>query len=183
MVISNFMTLASTCAPAIHPDTLSAIIARESRGNIYAIGINGHHKLPRQPSTLKEAVAVAEELERNGHDFDVGLGQINVKNLGWLRMSLSDLFDPCKNLKAMQIVLTDCYQRAALRYGAGQTALQAALSCYNTGNFRHGFTNGYVQKVASYVKVKVPALAPLDAESNYQPQKSAQPRSAQKNKF
>ncbi|WP_455476950.1 lytic transglycosylase domain-containing protein [Bartonella sp. B41] len=165
MTISNFITLANTCAPEIHPTTLSAIVMQESRGNVHAIGINGKKKLSRQPSTRKEAIAIAEQLKRNGYNFDVGLGQINVKNLAWLGMSLSDLFDPCKNLKAMQIVLTHCYERATSKYSPEQKALRAALSCYNTGNFERGFTNAYVQKVVSHVGVKVPELIPMNDNS------------------
>lgn len=165
MALAEFAVIAAMCAPAIHPTTLSAVVTQESRGNIYAIGINGDYKLPRQPRTLEEAVATADQLLRDGHNFDAGLGQINSKNFGWLGLSTRDLFDPCKNLKAAQTVLADCYERAVPTYGEGQAALQAALSCYNTGNFKRGFANGYVQKVASHVGVKVPALAPVSGEA------------------
>ncbi|WP_455476222.1 lytic transglycosylase domain-containing protein [Bartonella sp. B17] len=164
MVSLDFMVLAAACAPAIHPTTLSAVVMQESQGNIYAIGINGNYKLPHQPSTFEEAIATAEQLKRSGYNFDVGLGQINIRNLEWLGMSLSDLFDPCKNLKAVQTVLVHCYERAMLKYSSGQAALQAALSCYNTGNFKRGFINKYVQKVASRVGVKVPVLMPIDSD-------------------
>src|SRR5690606_23328138 len=40
-------------------------------------------------------------------------------------------------------------------------ALRAALSCYNTGNFRRGLANGYVGKVLTQAGIKVPALVPL----------------------
>ncbi|MCZ2328774.1 lytic transglycosylase domain-containing protein [Bartonella sp. F02] len=162
MALSDFIMLAATCAPAVHPTTISAIITQESQGNIYAIGVNGNYKLPRQPSTLEEAVTMAQQLKNAGYNFDVGLGQINIKNLEWLKMSLSDLFDPCKNLKALQAVLVDCYKRALSTHSAGQAALRAALSCYNTGNFKRGLANGYVQKVSSHVDVNIPALVPVD---------------------
>ncbi|WP_406604067.1 lytic transglycosylase domain-containing protein [Bartonella gliris] len=163
MTVPSFMMLAAACAPAIHPATLSTIVMQKSQGHIYAIGLHNDQKLSYQPSTFKEAVATAEQLKQSGHNFDIGLGQINVKNLESLGMSLSDLFDPCKNLKAVQTVLTHCYKRAVSKYSSEQTALQAALSCYNTENFKGGSTNTYVQKNASYVEVKVPAL--LDQES------------------
>ncbi|EIJ6113758.1 lytic transglycosylase domain-containing protein [Salmonella enterica] len=176
MALAEFAVLAAMCAPAIHPTTLSAVVTQESRGNIYAIGINGDYKLPRQPRTLEEAIVTAEQLKKDGHNFDAGLGQINVKNLEWLGMSIADLFDPCKNLKGAQTVLADCYERAVPQYGEGQAALQAALSCYNTGNFKRGFANGYVQKVASHVGVRVPALAPVDGK----PQEPVQLRAVAK---
>ncbi|EJF79806.1 type IV secretion system lytic transglycosylase VirB1 [Candidatus Bartonella washoeensis] len=158
MTVPNFMMLAAACAPAIHSTTLSAVVMQKSRGHIYAIGLQNDQKLSYQPSTFKEAIAIAEQLKKNGHNFDMGLGQINVKNLEWLGMSLSDLFDPCKNLKAVQIVLMHCYERAVSKYNSEQAALQAALSCYDTGNFKSSSTNTYVQKNASYVALKVPAL-------------------------
>lgn len=165
MALAEFAVLAAMCAPAIHPTTLSAVVTQESRGNIYAIGINGDYKLPRQPRTLEEAIATAEQLWRDGHNFDAGLAQINSSNLEWLGLSVADLFDPCKNLQGAQTVLLDCYERAVPKYGEGQTALQAALSCYNTGTFSRGFTNGYVQKVTSHVGVRVPALEPAEGAS------------------
>ena len=164
MVITEFAVLAAMCAPAIHPTTLSAVVTQESRGNIYAIGINGEYQLPRQPRTLEDAIITAKQLKKDGHNFDAGLGQINVKNLEWLGMSIADLFDPCKNLKGVQIVLSNCYERAIPQFGDGQAALQAALICYNTGNFKRGFANGYVQKVASHVRIRVPELAPVDGK-------------------
>lgn len=166
MALVEFAVLAAMCAPNIHPTTLSAVVTHESRGNPYAIGINGGHKLPRQPRTLDEAVATADQLLRDGYNFDAGLGQINSKNFDWLGLSTRDLFDPCKNLKAAQTVLADCYSRAVPRYGEGQAALQAALSCYNTGNFARGFSNGYVMKVAANVGVTVPALAPIQGNAH-----------------
>ncbi|EJF84444.1 lytic transglycosylase domain-containing protein [Candidatus Bartonella washoeensis] len=168
MTVPSFMMLAAVCAPAIHPTTLSTVVMQKSRGHIYAIGLHNNQKLSYQPSTFKEAIATAEQLKKNGHNFDIGLGQINIKNLEWLGMSLSDLFDPCKNLKAVQAVLTHCYERAMSKYKSEQTALQAALSCYNTGNFKSGFTNAYVQKVDSVVGVKVPALLDKELQESLQ---------------
>jgi type IV secretion system protein VirB1 len=59
------------------------------------------------------------------------------------------MLDPCENLAAGALVLTDFFLSAAPRYSAPQAALQAALSAYNTGSFRRGFENGYV---ARYLK-------------------------------
>ncbi len=157
----EFATLAALCAPQVHPTTLSSIVMQESRGSVYAIGVNGGFRLPHQPRTLAEAVKTAEWLHTEGHDFDAGLGQINRRNFVRLGLSISDLFNPCKNIRAAATVLTECYTRSADRFGEGQVALQAALSCYNTGDFRRGITNGYVQKVSAQVNVTVPALQPL----------------------
>ena len=128
----DFTDLATQCAPEVHITTLSSIVQHESSANPYAIGINGNISLPRQPKNKTEAIATAEWLKANGHDFDAGLGQINIRNLDRLGMSIPDLFDPCANLRSAATVLTDCYKRALVRYEPGQPALHAALSCYNT---------------------------------------------------
>lgn len=137
------------CAPGVHPITLSAVVRQESSGNPYAIGVNGGAQLARQPRTREEAVATALKLKRQGIDFDSGLGQVNVRNVGWLGVSVADLFDPCVNLRSAAAVLTDCYGRATKAGIRGQAAIHAALSCYNTGTLTRGLANGYVAKVAA----------------------------------
>lgn len=154
----QFKELAAQCAPWIHPTTLSAVVLQESRANPLAIGVNGSYKLKRQPRDKAEAIATARWLADNGHNFDAGLGQINVRNMRWLGLGFADLFDPCANLRGAGLVLSDCYSRASRIYGGGQKALMAALSCYNTGDFGRGLRNGYVGKVASRVGVAVPEL-------------------------
>jgi type IV secretion system protein VirB1 len=161
MAFVEFAMVAALCAPHVHPVTLSSVVMQESRGAVYAIGVNGDYKLLRQPQSLEEAIETAEWLRAEGYDFDAGLGQINSRNFDRLGLSIPDLFNPCKNLRAAATVLTECYTRSADRFGEGQVALQAALSCYNTGDFRRGITNGYVQKVTAHVTVTVPALQPL----------------------
>jgi type IV secretion system protein VirB1 len=160
MALMEFALVAALCAPDVHVSTLSAIVMHESRGAVYAIGVNGGSTLSRQPQTLAEAVQTAERLRAEGYDFDAGLGQINVRNLDWLGMSIPDLFNPCKNLRGAAHVLRECYSRAVNRFGKGQPALHAALSCYNSGDFQRGLANGYVQKVAARLHVTVPALQP-----------------------
>jgi type IV secretion system protein VirB1 len=154
-----FEPLAARCAPGVHVSTLSAIVWHESRYNPLAIGLNSKTaRLPRQPRNRAEAVATAQWLIANGYNFDSGLGQVNIKNVGWLGMSLDDLFEPCANLKGAERVLTACYAKA-LRAGlTGQPALHGALSCYNAGNLTRGIRNGYVQSVASRATLRIPVL-------------------------
>lgn len=184
----QFRDLAAQCAPWVHPTTLSAVVMQESRANPLAIGVNGSFKLKRQPRDKAEAVATARWLKENGHNFDAGLGQINVNNMGWLGLDFADLFDPCANLRGAGLVLSDCYTRASRNYGAGQKALMAALSCYNTGDFGRGLRNGYVGKVASRAGVQVPALtAPSTAQTKPaivdQPPAATLPRERSKDVF
>lgn len=166
-MIAAFAALALACAPNIHPTTLSALIRHESRGSPYAIGISQkRHYLPQQPQTLATATAAADRLIKQGIDFDAGLGQINVRNWARLNLNSKTVFDPCRNLAAAQSVLSSCYVRAIPQHKDPQKALHAALSCYNTGNFTRGFSNGYVGKILAQANIKVPALAPEISNKN-----------------
>ncbi|OYZ85644.1 MAG: hypothetical protein B7Y07_10745 [Halothiobacillus sp. 24-54-40] len=75
-------TLYAQCAPNVAPQTLAAIVRVESGGNPWRIGINGNYTLPRQPQNKAEAVREANRLIGLGYNIDLGLMQINVKNLG-----------------------------------------------------------------------------------------------------
>lgn len=169
-MIAELAPLALACAPNIHPVTLDALIRHESGAQQYAIGVNRKgHALPNQPLDLETARKAAENLITQGIDFDAGLGQINVRNWAWLGLTSTTVFDPCQNLAAAQTVLSDCYARALNSHRSQQQALRAALSCYNTGNFRRGFANGYVGKVLAQAGIKVPALKPIPVTASGQP--------------
>lgn len=145
----SLLTLALTCAPLIHPDTTLRLVRTENaRLNPYAINVNyGGSQLPRQPVNLAEAVAAVRNLRAAGLNFDAGLQQINSANWEKLRLTEFSVFDPCTNLAAGQVLLIDCFRRAPTR--EPQTALREALSCWNTGNHRRGFQNGYVARVVN----------------------------------
>lgn len=144
----NLAELVLSCAPLVNPVTAHAVIAQESGGNPYAIGVVGD-SLVRQPRTKAEALATARALERRGYKFSVGLGQIYVGNWSWLGLDMEKAFDPCANLQAMQTVLATCYQRALGKFSDEQQAVQAAFSCYYSNNFTTGFREGYVQSVVA----------------------------------
>lgn len=149
-----FEKLAAECAPGVHPTTLKGVVSTESAGNPYAIGVVGG-RLERQPRSLTEAVATARELERQGFNFSMGLGQVNRYNLAKYGESYETVFEPCRNLKAGSAILKDCYQRARAQIPDDQQALRAAFSCYYSGNFTRGFRPdragqpSYVQKVVA----------------------------------
>lgn len=135
------------CAPLVHPETALRVVKHESGGNPYAIGINGPYRLSYQPKTREQAVATANMLLMQGLSIDMGLGQINSRNLSWLGLTLDSVFDPCTNLRAMQAILTAGYAKAMKRHGNSQQALVEALSEYNTGHPVNGIRNGYVAAV------------------------------------
>lgn len=165
---ADFAGLADRCAPDVHPATLAAIVTTESGGNPYAIGVNKGQRLERQPRSAVEALAVAHKLIAAGANVDLGLGQINVKNLAWLGLNVADVFDPCRNLEAAGRVLGECYGRAIKKQGEGQGALRSALSCYNTGDLSRGWRNGYVGKVVR-TALKIPAIEPDASDSQPPP--------------
>ena len=145
--MSDLAALLMACAPFIAPGTAQALIATESGGNPYAIGVVGG-SLVRQPANLSEAVATTRALDASGRNYSVGLGQINKSNFVKYGITRETAFDPCTNLQAMQSILRDCFARAAARTDT-QTALRQAFSCYYSGNFQTGFDHGYVRKVVA----------------------------------
>ena len=149
MDASTFSALTIACAPLVHASTAHALVAVESGFNPYAIGVVGG-VLERQPRNRAEALATANDLHVKGWNFSVGLAQINVRNFERLGLTPSTAFDPCQNLRAMQAVLAECFERSAPA-APPQTALRQALSCYYSGNFVTGFRHGYVRRVVHAV--------------------------------
>lgn len=135
------------CAPAVPPITVNALVRTESSFNPWAIGVNSASRLAKQPTSFNQAVQIADELLKGKASFDLGLGQINSKNLNYLNLTARQVLDPCTNLRALQTIFVDCFNRAKLKTDNGSQAAAMAFSCYNTGNFKDGFNNGYVVKV------------------------------------
>lgn len=144
MDLQALLPLVLACAPQVDAGTVVAIVRTESGGNPHAIGIVGG-RLERQPRHRAEAVATLDSLEAGGWDYSVGLAQINRRNFTRLGLTREAALEPCRNLGAMQAVLTECFVRAGEQ--PVQTALRRALSCYYSGNFETGFVHGYVDRV------------------------------------
>ncbi len=149
MDTGTFSALALACAPLVHASTAHALVAVESSFNPHAIGVVGG-VLERQPRNRAEALATVTRLRATGWNFSVGLAQINVHNFERLGLTPASAFDPCENLRAMQAVLTECFDQSAPDR-SDQAALRRALSCYYSGNLVTGFRQGYVQRVARAV--------------------------------
>lgn len=153
MDIPDFSELFRTCAPDVHPQTMTAIVKTESGFRPFAIGVNGSGApLRNQPGSREEAISTAKSLVGRGYNIDMGYAQINSANLKWLGMTIEDMFDECKNVKAGARILTENYAAARKIFGDPQLALRAALSAYNTGNHSSGIQNGYVRKVSQNAK-------------------------------
>lgn len=134
------------CTPNVAPSTMLAIVRTESNGNPLAINLN-NGRLTYQPQNKKQAVSWVNYLEKHGYNFDVGIMQVNIKNIHKFGFMAADLLEPCLNLKIGAKILQANYSNAIKISGHPQLALRKAISAYNTGNYYHGFKNGYVQKV------------------------------------
>jgi len=159
--------LMMACAPAVAPETIQHIIQVESRGNHLAINVN-KGRLERKPTDAADAAALAKSYIEQGYTVDLGLMQINSTNVIRLGYRVEDMFEPCKNIAAGARILTEFYALARHENDNEQTALRAALSAYNTGNFINGFTNGYVARygISGPVSlVRIPAINPYTADT------------------
>lgn len=145
------------CAMNVSPVTLEAVVRVESGGNPLAVNVNRLLGPQPHPATLDQAVAVAESFIARGYSVDLGLTQVNSRNLPALGLSVRQVLDPCTNIRAGGTILAADYAEASRRMGEGQHALMAALSAFNTGTFWRGFANGYVARY--YGAAGVPALA------------------------
>lgn len=141
------LALASQCAPNVAPETVLAIVLTESSGRPLALNVNGAPQ-PPAPVNAASAAATAQRHIAAGYSVDLGLGQINSRNMRWLGLTWETVFDPCTNIAALGRVLSWDYQSAKAGRNP-QTALRVTLSLYNTGSPTRGFRNGYVAKVVS----------------------------------
>lgn len=149
------LALLEECAPNVAPQMIQQIIQVESSGNPLAINVNRLSGKFKLPTNTQEAIELAQRYIDAGYSVDMGLMQINSRNLPKLNLTVEQVFDQCTNITAGATILSTDYARASAAYGEGQIALQAALSAYNTGNYSDGFRNGYVSK---YLKAPPPYL-------------------------
>ena len=171
-MLDYLLSAIEQCAPDVHPKTMSAVIYHESKGNPFAIGVNTKKiKIKEQPTTKEAAISAAKKLMDAGANIDMGLGQINSANLEWLKLSVEDVFDTCKNLQAASKILTANYKYAKQAFVENdQAALRAALSSYNTGNQQRGLINGYVENIyrSALTLEKRDYVVPILNTTNYQ---------------
>ena len=72
------LQMIAICAPLVHPDTALSVMKEESKLNQFAIGVvDGWVK---QPTDFNSAVLTAQQLEKEGKNYSVGLMQINKHN-------------------------------------------------------------------------------------------------------
>src|SRR5580704_9722841 len=102
-------SLEQHCAPGVTVSVLNAIISTESGFDPLALHINGPVRLRFAPKTAAQAARWSDWLIRRGYSVDMGLMQINSRNLAALHLTPADAFDPCRNLRAGAAILTASY--------------------------------------------------------------------------
>lgn len=173
----DLFALYQECAPRVHPETMAHIVQHESRGNPWALNVNGVGTIDIKGAAAIEA---AQNYLIQGYTVDVGLGQINSENFTWLGLDLDTAFDPCTNIKAAATVLTENYLKALPNHESPEAAMDEALSRYNTGDAKRGLKNGYVEKVRNSdpatTTYQVPGLSDPQSDIAVQQPPPAAPR-------
>jgi type IV secretion system protein VirB1 len=166
---AEFVSLATRCAPGAPADTLLAIARTESDLYTNAISINhprasarrvayrdGELVLTKQPKDRREAMSWLHWFAFHQYSVSIGLMQVNAETAARLRVNADQLLEPCTNLRIGATILISAYSKIAREIGEGFSALDAALSSYNTGNPTAGFRNGYVANVYAHAPIRSP---------------------------
>ena len=149
MAPTSLILMLEQCAPAIAPITMPAIVQQESAGNPLALHDNTTGRGYR-PASVVGAARIARALIAQGHSVDVGLAQINSRNLSRLGLAVERALDPCENLHAAQTVLLDGWGRSGTLLGM--------LSAYNTGQVTNARGADYGAGVYAQAGVIVPSI-------------------------
>ncbi|RVG67465.1 lytic transglycosylase domain-containing protein [Sinorhizobium meliloti] len=157
-----FLDLAQTCAPVVAAETLAGVVSLESQFEPFAIRINSGVPLSVQPATKAEAIAIATSLASERQDIQLGLGGIGMGELRRLKLSISDAFDPCRNLQATATLL-DGYYRLAVKTGAAPNQAEQVMlqSYYGRDDPSVGAMVQYDEQVREEVKRLGKTLATL----------------------
>jgi type IV secretion system protein VirB1 len=158
--------LRARCLPEAPDSTLRAIVQLESRGNPNAMQIDfpqgllrhwkldpGALRLARQPKDRQQATEWLSYLQKFHVSVDLGVMQVSTAEAQRRGIAPMTLFEPCTNLRVGWEILQDAYQLEIKVHGPGQTALEHALSRYNTGDSERGFDNGYVRRVLAALRI------------------------------
>lgn len=122
--VTAALQLALVCAPSVDPAMIKAIAQRESGLDPLTIHDNATGKVLHGDGVVQAAA----QLISAGHSVDLGLMQINSRNLNLLGLPLRDAFTACKSVEAAAKLLS-------------------LFSRYNTGSPSKGIANGYAASV------------------------------------
>jgi type IV secretion system protein VirB1 len=119
LTLAIVLALASQCAPSLDQNLIAGIAKHESGLNPLVLHDNTASR-SYAPETVSEARALAADLIHvQGHSVDLGLMQINSRNLAYLGLAESEAFDACHSIEAA-------------------ATLFRAISYYNTGSPTRG---------------------------------------------
>ena len=155
LALTSVMALAQQCAPGIAPEAIVSVANVESSFDTLAINVN--HVGRFRASNAGDAVAIATRWIRAGYSVDLGIAQINSKNLAWSGLTVATAFDACSNLAAAEKILSANYARASQTY-QGLEAISRSFSLYNTGSTTLGYRNDYVNRVWRAAERLVPQM-------------------------
>lgn len=138
--LGALVALLNQCQTQVDPSVLKRLIDNESSRNPYAVAVVGAAPV-NQPKTKEDAIAIAENLKKDGFSFSLGLMQINDKNFPAYDLTIQDAFDACKNIEVGADIYSKCYIRAKnlTPNKSHKKLLDDAASCYYSGNFLRGY--------------------------------------------
>nr|WP_245307536.1 type IV secretion system lytic transglycosylase VirB1 [Rhizobium altiplani] len=168
---AEFKYLARECAPSVAPATLAAIAKVESRFDPLAVHDNTTGETLHWQNRAQATQVMRGRLDSR-HSLDVGLMQINSQNFPLLGLTADRALQPCASLSAAANLLQRLYA-GGHTHEDQQLALRRAISAYNTGDFTHGFANGYVRKVEMAAQQIVPQLIEQPEHDREKPRSEA----------
>ncbi|MEP6866889.1 MAG: lytic transglycosylase domain-containing protein [Novosphingobium sp.] len=174
LTLGAVMALSQQCAPGIALEAIVPQVHVESHFNELAIGVNNGPKVHAR--SLAEAVMLATHYIQAGYSVDLGLAQINSKNLRRLGLTVEQTFDACASLRAASVVLAENYSQVSTSR-AGVDAINATWSLYNSGSTTRGIRNGYVGKVWTTAADLIPQMRAILGTGQL-PQLSSEPGDA-----
>ncbi|WP_019221077.1 hypothetical protein [Bartonella senegalensis] len=157
MTIASLMMLVATNALTLHPTAISVVAAQKFSDHICATSINNNPKVSYHFSSFEKAIVKGKKFEQFGHNFDISLRQISVRNLKFFGMSPSDLFDHHQSLEAAHAPVANFSERKKSEQNFEKNMLQSILSFYNAESLKGALNKAYVQEVVSHIGMQVSA--------------------------
>jgi soluble lytic murein transglycosylase-like protein len=103
------------------PSTLLRAIVQVENGNWdpLAVSVNQHGKGIRQTvRSMNDAISLVTRLWKQNVNFDVGLGQVNTRNMERFRIHPIALLDGCSNLEVSARILRESIERHGYNWRA-----------------------------------------------------------------
>lgn len=162
--VAAAVLLAAKMVPAVPSDTLMAVACRES-GNypctsldVLSIHDNTAGRSYR-PSSLPEAEQLASHLILDqGHVVDLGVMQVSFSHETRLGLTISQAFDPSKNMVVGGAILAAAYQPCVQLYRTAKQRLDCTFARYNAGK-EDGAGRKYAAGVWNVAQQIVPSIA------------------------